>query len=65
MMSTPADDDLADDDLDITAKLPILSFADIVDAPPDVDDATGEYRTQPGATAALRVEPDGHWDLIG
>jgi len=32
-MSTPADDDLADDDLDITAKLPILSFADIVDEP--------------------------------
>jgi myosin heavy subunit len=63
MMSTPADDKLADDDLDITAKLPILSFADIVDAPPDLDDATGQYRTQPRATAALQVEPDGHWDL--
>jgi chromosome segregation ATPase len=63
MMSTPADDNLADDDLDITAKLPILSFADIVDAPPGVDDATGEYRTQPRATAALHVEADGHWDL--
>jgi chromosome segregation ATPase len=63
MMSTPADDDLADDDLDITAKLPILSLADIVDAPSGVDDATGEYRTQPRATAALRAEPDGHWDL--
>ena len=62
-MSTPADENLADDDLDITAKLPILSFADIVDAPPGVDDATGEYRTQPRATAALRAEPDGHWDL--
>lgn len=33
MMSTPADDDLADDDLDTTAKLPILNLADIVDAP--------------------------------
>ena len=63
MMSTPADDDLADDDLDITAKLPILNFADIVDAPPGVDDATGEYRTQPRAIAALHVESDGHWDL--
>ena len=63
MMSTPADDNLADDDLDITAKLPILSFADIVDAPPGEDDATGEYRTQPRATAALRAEPEGHWDL--
>jgi chromosome segregation ATPase len=63
MMSTPADDELADDDLDITAKLPILNFADIVDAPPGVDDATGEYRTQPRAIAALHVEPDGHWDV--
>jgi len=63
MMSTPADDNLADDDLDITARLPILSVADIVDAPPGADDATGEYRTQPGATAALRVEAGGHWDL--
>ncbi len=62
-MSTPADENLADDDLDITAKLPILSLADIVDAPSGVDDATGEYRTQPRATAALRAEPDGHWDL--
>jgi len=63
MMSAPPDDNLADDDLDITAKLPILSSADIVDAPPGLDDATGEYRTQPGATAALRVEAGGHWDL--
>ncbi|MGB7906229.1 MAG: FHA domain-containing protein [Steroidobacteraceae bacterium] len=63
MMSAPPDDDLADDDLDVTAKLPILSAADSVDAPPDVDDATGEYRTQPGATAAPRVEAAGHWDL--
>jgi len=62
-MSTPADDNLADDDLDITAKLPILSSADFVDAPPGVDDATGEYPTQPGATAALGVEAAGHWDL--
>ena len=64
MMSTPPDDNLADDDLDITAKLPILSSADIVDAPPGVDDATGEYRTQPGATAALRVEAGEHLDLM-
>ena len=64
MMSTPPDDYLADDDLDITAKLPILSSADIVDAPPDVDDATGEYRTQPGATAARRVEAGEHLDLM-
>lgn len=63
MKSAPPDDSLADDDLDITAKLPILSSADIVDAPPDADDATGEYRTQPGATAALRVETGGQWDL--
>jgi chromosome segregation ATPase len=63
MKSAPPDDVLADDDLDITAKLPILSAADIVDAPPGVDDATGEYRTQPGATTALRVEAGGHWDL--
>jgi chromosome segregation ATPase len=63
MMSTPADDSLADDDLDTTAKLPILSLADIVDAPPGAEDATGEYRTQPRATAALHAEPDGHWDL--
>ena len=62
-MSAPADDNLADDDLDITAKLPILGYADIVDAPPDVDDATGTYRTLPGAAAALRVEAGGHWDL--
>ena len=63
MMSTPPADNLADDDLDITAKLPILSSADIVDAPPGVDDATGEYPTQLGATAALRVEAGEHWDL--
>jgi chromosome segregation ATPase len=63
MMSTPPDDILADDDLDITAKLPILSSADIVDAPPEVDDATGKYRTQLDATAALHVEAGGHWDL--
>ena len=62
-MSTPADDNLADDDLDITAKLPILSSADFVDAPPGVDDATGEYPTQSGATAALGVQAAGHWDL--
>jgi chromosome segregation ATPase len=64
MMSTPPDDCLADDDLDITARLPILSSADIVDALPDVDDATGEYRTQQGAAAALRVEAGEHLDLI-
>jgi hypothetical protein len=64
MMSTPPDDNLADDDLDITAKLPILSSADIVDASPDVDDATGEYRTQLGATGALRVEAGEHLDLM-
>jgi len=63
MMRTPPDDNLADDDLDITAKLPILSSADIVDAPTGVDDATGEYRTQLGATATLRVDAGGHWDL--
>jgi len=63
MMSTPPDDNLADDDLDITAKLPILSAADIVDAPPGVDDATGEYLTQPDATATLPVAAGGHWDL--
>jgi chromosome segregation ATPase len=63
MMNAPPDDDLADDDLDVTAKLPILSVADSVDAPPDLDDATGEYRTQPGATAAQRVEAGGQWDL--
>lgn len=53
MMSIPADDDLADDDLEITAKLPILSAADFVDAPHGVDDATVEYPTQLGAAAAL------------
>ena len=63
MTSTPPVDDLADDDLDITAKLPILSSADIVDAPAGVDDATGEYRTRLGSTAALRVEAGEHWDL--
>jgi chromosome segregation ATPase len=62
-MSTPPDDNLADDDLDITAKLPILSAADIVDAPPGVDDATGEYLTQPDATATLPVAAGEHWDL--
>ena len=64
MMSTPPVDNLADDDLDITAKLPILSSADIVDAPAGEDDATGEYRTQLGATAALRVEAGEHLDLM-
>lgn len=64
MLSAPPDDDLADDDLDITAKLPILTSADIVDAPPDVDDVTGEYRTQLGATGALRVETGEQLDLM-
>ena len=64
MLSAPPDDDLADDDLDITAKLPILTSADIVDAPPDVDDATGEYRTQLGATGALPVETGEQLDLM-
>ena len=63
MMSTPPDENLADDDLDITAKLPILSSADIVDASLGVDDATGEYRTQLDATDALSVEAGGHSDL--
>jgi len=63
MKSAPPDDSLADDDLDITAKLPILGSADIVDAPPGVEDATGEYPTQLAATAALRVEAGGQWDL--
>ena len=62
-MSAPPADNLADDDLDITAKLPILSSADIVDASHGVDDATGEYRTQLDATAALRIEAAEHWDL--
>ena len=61
-MSTPADDNLADDDLDIPPAT-ILSSADFVDAPPGVDDATGEYPTQSGATAALGVQAAGHWDL--
>ncbi len=64
MMRTPPEDDLADDDLDITAKLPILSSADVFDAPPEVDDATGEYRSQLGVTAALRVEAGEHLDLM-
>jgi chromosome segregation ATPase len=64
MMGTPPEDNLADDDLDITAKLPILSSADIVDAPPDVDDATGEYRPQLGVTAALPVDAGEHLDLM-
>ena len=63
MMSTPPDDYLADDDLDITAKLPILSSADIVAAPPGVD-ATGKYRTQLDTTAALSVDAGEHWDLM-
>ncbi len=63
-MRTPPVDNLADDDLDITAKLPILSSADFVDAPPDVDDATGEYRSLPGGSVALRVEAGEHLDLV-
>lgn len=63
MTRTPADDDLADDDQDITAKLPILSSAEFADEPPDPDDATAEYRMPPGAAAALQVDADGHWDL--
>ena len=64
MMSTPPDDFLADEDLDVTAKLPILSSADIGDAPPDLDDATGEYRMPLGAAAALRAEAGEHLDLM-
>jgi|GEM_PF-2646736 len=63
MTSTPPVDDLADDDLDITAKLPILSSADFADAPVGVDDATGEYPTQLGSNAVLSVEAGEHWDL--
>lgn len=64
MMRTPPDDNLADDDLDITAKLPILSSADIVDEPTDLDDATGAYRAQLGVNAALGVEAGEPLDLM-
>ena len=64
MTRTPPEDNLADDDLDITAKLPILSPADIADALPDVEDATGEYRSPLGVTAALRVEASEHLGLM-
>lgn len=63
-MRTPPADNLADDDLDITAELPILSSADIDDAPPDEDDATAVFRTQLGVADALRVEADEHLDLM-
>ena len=63
-MRTPPADNLADDDLDITAELPILSSADIDDAPPDEDDATAVFRTQLGVADALRVEAGEHLDLM-
>lgn len=63
MMRTPPDDSLADDDLEITAKLPILGSADIVDTPPGMDDVTGEYPAQLAAGAAPHVEAGGQWDL--
>ena len=56
MMSIPPQDILADDDPDITAKLPILSSADVG------DDATGEYRMPPDVTAASG-EVGKPWDL--
>lgn len=64
MTRTPSEDNLAGDDLDITAKLPILSAADIVGTPSDLDDATGEYRPPLDATAALRVETGAHLALM-
>jgi chromosome segregation ATPase len=64
MKRTPPENELADDDLDITARLPILSLADIVDAPPDADDATGEYRPPLDVPAALRAEAREHLDLM-
>ncbi len=54
MMSTPPVDNLADDDLDITAKLPILSSADMVDGPSGLDDATGEHWDPVGELASVR-----------
>ena len=66
MMSAPPDDGLADDDLDTTARLPILSPADIVEAggPWDLTDELVSVRERIASLEAALADTESKFTLL-
>lgn len=66
MMSAPPDDGLADDDLDTTARLPILSPADIVEAggPWDLTDELVSVRERIASLEAALADSESKFTLL-